>query len=160
PRMGEVSLALPADLDAALGQVAKALGAPVKSVLLAAHLRVLAHLGGTLDVLTGLTANGRPEVEDGERALGLFLNILPLRLELTTGSWADLIRAAFATELDALPHRRVPLAEIQRRESGGAPLFEVMFNYIHFHVLASTERVEVLSRRSAATTHYALTVHL
>ncbi|HVR09642.1 MAG TPA: amino acid adenylation domain-containing protein, partial [Thermoanaerobaculia bacterium] len=114
-------------------------------------------------MLTGLVANGRPEVEDGERALGLFLNTLPLRLRLAAGSWADLARAAFAAELAALPHRRLPLAEIQRRESAGAPLFEAIFNYIHFHALealAATPRIEVLAARTAAETHYPLVVHL
>jgi amino acid adenylation domain-containing protein len=160
PRMEDLSRALPMEVDAALGRLADALGVPVKSVLLAAHLRVLGHLGGSSDVLTGLVANGRPEVENGERALGLFLNTIPLRLALTEGSWSDLVRAAFAAELEALPHRRVPLAEIQRRESGGAPLFEAIFNYIHFHVLESTAGVEVLATRTVAETNFALTVNL
>jgi amino acid adenylation domain-containing protein len=33
-----------------------------------------------------------------------------------------------------LPHRRVPLAELQQR-TGGQPLFETTFTYVNFHVL-------------------------
>jgi amino acid adenylation domain-containing protein len=165
PRLQEISWPLPAAAVAALGRLAAASGAPLKTLLLAAHLRVLALLGGSCDVLTGLVANGRPEEEGGERAVGLFLNTLPLRVLLAEGSWLDLVRAALAAELAVLPHRRVPLAEIQRRESGGAALFEVTFNYTHFHVLRSLREergtaagIEVLAARSRVDTHFVLTV--
>ncbi|HSG38130.1 MAG TPA: amino acid adenylation domain-containing protein, partial [Thermoanaerobaculia bacterium] len=137
PRVRKVHGQLPAETDEALGRFAAAVGVPLKSALLAAHLRVLELLGGSPDILTGLVTNGRPEIEGGERALGLFLNTLPLRLRLSgtaEETWADLVRAAFEAERVLLPHRRVPLAELQRR-SGGGSLFEVTFNYTHFHVL-------------------------
>ncbi len=150
---------LPAEIDAALGRFAEAAGVPVKSALLAVHARVLECLGGSPDVMTGLVSNGRPEVEGGERALGLFLNTLPLRLRLPGGTWTDLVRAVFAAELETLPHRRFPLAELQRRFSGGGPLFEVTFNYTHFHVLENAAGIELLSANLLAETHFALAVH-
>ena len=55
-------LVLPAALAAALTRTAESLGVPLKSVLLAAHARVLAALGGRDDIVTGLVTNGRPEV--------------------------------------------------------------------------------------------------
>jgi len=48
----------------------------------------------------------RPETEDTDRVLGLFLNTLPLRLRLPQGSWEDLIRAVFAAGLGVAAHRR------------------------------------------------------
>jgi amino acid adenylation domain-containing protein len=123
---------LSAPTSAKVQALAQELGVPVKSVLLAAHAQVLAHLSGRDDVVTGLVANGRPE-DGGEWALGLFLNTVPLRLGTAAASWRDLARRAFEAERDLLPHRRFPLAELQRR-AGGRPLFEAAFNYVHFHV--------------------------
>ena len=116
-----------------LKQLALSAQVPLKSVLLAAHLRVLSLLGCESDVLTGLVANGRPEQTDGERVLGLFLNTLPFRLQLSGGTWIDLVRSVFEAERELLPHRRYPLAEIQRMHDG-QPLFETAFNFVHFHV--------------------------
>ena len=131
---------------------------PVKSVLLAAHLRVLALIGGRSDVTTGLVTNGRPETAGAERAIGLFLNTLPLRLTLPPGDWAGLIRAVFQAETALLPHRRLPMAEIQKRR-GGAPLFTSDFNFVNFHVLDSLRGVpglEPLDARSQAETNFAV----
>ncbi|MFN6478154.1 non-ribosomal peptide synthetase [Nostoc sp. DedQUE07] len=127
----EVNLA--PEIFAGLKQLAHSAEATLKSVLLAAHLRVLNFLSGEEDVITGVAANGRPEQNDGERVLGLFLNTLPFRLQFAGGTWIDLVQQVFAAEREMLPHRRYPLAEIQR-SLGGEPLFETAFNFTHFHV--------------------------
>ena len=86
---------------------------------------------GSTAPLTGLVVNVRPETEDGERVLGLFLNTLPIRVPLVPGTWIDLARRAFEHENELLDYRRIPLSEIIRR-LGGRPLFETFFNYSHF----------------------------
>ena len=55
-----------------LKQIALSLAVPIKSVLLAAHMRVLSLLSGQEDVTTCIVSGGRPEGRDGERVLGLF----------------------------------------------------------------------------------------
>jgi amino acid adenylation domain-containing protein len=121
------------ELSERLQGFARAAGVPLKSVLLAAHCRVLSWLAGQPEVVSGVVVNGRPEEEGGERVLGLFLNTLPFRLEVDGGTWGDLVRRVFAAESELLAHRRYPFAELQR-EAGGAPLFEAVFNFVHFHV--------------------------
>ncbi|MCP4655791.1 MAG: AMP-binding protein, partial [bacterium] len=164
PRVGAVGVyqaTISDHLSERLKALARELGMPVKSVLLAAHLRVLSVLGNQADVVTGLVANGRPEAADGERTLGLFLNTLPLRVRVPGGSWTSLVEAAYQADLEALPHRRYPLAEIQR-ELGGQPLFETAFNYTHFHIyrgLAATEGVASLGGKSFERTNFALLVN-
>jgi amino acid adenylation domain-containing protein len=137
----------PVQLDARVAggvrELAGSLGLPLKSVLLAAHLRVLGALSGRSDVTTGLVSNGRPEGADGERVLGLFLNTLPFRLLLAGGSWADLIRDTFEAERSMIPFRRFPSAEVQRL-LGGRPLFETTFNFVHFHIYRQLEAFEGL----------------
>jgi len=136
PRPGDAPFQLtelPDETAAGLGRVAAAAGVPLKTVLLAAHLRVLALLGGCDDVVTGYVTNGRPETEDGERVLGVFLNTVPLRVQMVGGTWLDLVRRTWAAEQALLPHRRVPLSDIVR-DAGGRVPFEVGFNFVHFHV--------------------------
>ncbi|HEX7184125.1 MAG TPA: amino acid adenylation domain-containing protein, partial [Thermoanaerobaculia bacterium] len=140
----------------ALSRFAGEVGVPFKSVLLACHVRLLALLGGVPDVLTGIVSNGRPERTDGERVLGLFLNTLPLRLRVENGTWKDLARTVLEAELAMLPHRRYPLADLQREHGGGQPFFEAVFNYVQFHVLRGLSRFEVLSSRASAETNYTL----
>ncbi|MRR36924.1 non-ribosomal peptide synthetase, partial [bacterium] len=127
-----------ANVFAGLRRLAQEASVPLKSVLLAAHQRVMSELYGTKDVISALISNGRPEVLDGERMIGLFLNAVPLRMRLEGGTWLDLARAAFAAEQRILPHRRFPLAEIQKL-NGGRPLSETAFDFVHFHVYRSLE---------------------
>ncbi|HVG10915.1 MAG TPA: amino acid adenylation domain-containing protein [Thermoanaerobaculia bacterium] len=140
---GRYPVALGARVAGGVRELAATLGLPLKSVLLAAHLRVLGALAGTSDVTTGLVANGRPEGLDGERVLGLFLNTLPFRLRLAGGSWADLVRNTFEAERSMIPFRRYPSSEVQRL-LGGRPLFETTFNFVHFHVYRELESFEGL----------------
>jgi amino acid adenylation domain-containing protein/non-ribosomal peptide synthase protein (TIGR01720 family) len=128
------------ETSAGLGRLAQRAGVPVKSVVLAAHLKVLSLLSGQGDVITGLISNGRPETNDGERMFGLFLNTLPFRLNLGGGSWLDLVEEAFGGERELLPFRRYPLAQLQRMHQG-QPLFDTAFNFTHFHVAERLEKV-------------------
>ncbi|MFE6827816.1 condensation domain-containing protein, partial [Streptomyces sp. NPDC057690] len=124
-------LMLPVELAAGARRVADELGVPVKSVYLAAHLWALGTWRGVTDVVSGLCGNGRPETEGADLLLGLFLNVLPVRIGVGAGTWADLVRAVFDAERRHLPFRAYPLARIQR--DFGRPPFAVMFNYTDFH---------------------------
>jgi amino acid adenylation domain-containing protein len=161
-RIQTVNLGLPQELVNGLQALSRASGVPLKSVLFAAHLRVLSFATGREDLVTGLVSNGRLEHEDGDRVLGLFLNTLPLRVRLEGGTWRDLVDAAFAAEREALPFRRFPLAEVQRI-TGGRPLFDVAFTFMHFHVMESftrmTQEIEALEARNNIPTDFALSTY-
>ncbi|HEX5718464.1 MAG TPA: amino acid adenylation domain-containing protein, partial [Thermoanaerobaculia bacterium] len=131
------------------------------SVLAAAFLRVLSFWSGEKDVITGLVSHGRPETEDGERILGLFLNAVPFRLVLAGGTWSQLVREVLRAEARMLPHRRVPLAELQQR-AGGQPLFETAFTYVNFHVLervTGSSDVQLLGGSAHEETSFTLSVN-
>jgi len=112
---------------------AAALQVPLKTLLLAAHLRVVAAFSATTAPCVGRVVHGRPELVGAERVLGLFLNTLPLRVELRELRWSALCEALARAERDAHPHRHVPLRELQRL-SGQDALFECGFNFVHFHL--------------------------
>ncbi|HET7112590.1 MAG TPA: amino acid adenylation domain-containing protein, partial [Pyrinomonadaceae bacterium] len=121
------------ELVEGLKSLARLAGVPLKSVLLAAHCKVLGLLTGQNAVTTGLVSNGRPEETDGDRVLGLFLNTIPFSLELQDRTWVELAQAAAEMEREVAPFRRYPMAELQRAH-GSQPLFEASFNFTNFHV--------------------------
>jgi amino acid adenylation domain-containing protein len=161
PRMRGIQVAVPAPVADGVGNLARRALVPLRSVLLAAYMKLLGVLSGQADVLAGQVTNGRLEVPDGDQVRGLFLNTLPFRLALAPGSWTELVQGSFAAELEMIPHRRFPFAVLQR-QWGDRPLFDVAFNYIHFHVvrdLMQSGRLEVLGFRQAEGTSFRLLAH-
>jgi amino acid adenylation domain-containing protein len=136
-------------------------GVPVKSVLLAAHFKVMSVLAGQDDILTGMVTHGRSTLQDGDLVLGLFLNSMPFRKRLGNGNWLELAQELLADEQELEPFQTYPLAEIQRR-CGGRPLFETLFNFSHFHVfnkLIGNEQIEFLGVDSFEETNFTLLVN-
>jgi amino acid adenylation domain-containing protein len=157
-RVVQLCVPLSPELSQGSRQLAQSMGVPLKSVLLAAHVRVMGLLCGTDDVVTGVVANGRPEEEGGDRAVGLFLNTLPQRTKLPGGTWRDLVRAVYESEQKLLPYRRFPLVEIQKSK-GGRQLFETAFYFVHFHVtqtLAGVGGLECLDAEFYEETNFPL----
>ncbi len=144
---GKVYADIPEAQLAALRNLAKSVAVPLKSVLLAIHLKALSWATGRDEILSGLVTNGRPEQLDGEQVRGLFLNSVPFRFALADGSWADLVRDTFEAERAMLPFRRYPLASLQQ-QWGRQRLFDAAFTYVHFHSVArllSERSVEILA---------------
>ena len=154
-----VEVQVPAEVSDGLKRLARSIEVPLKSVLMAAHMKVLSLLTAHSDVITGLLINGRPEKTDGEQILGAFLNTVPLRMELSGATWIDLALRAYAAENELLPFRRYPIQELQRVH-GVEQLFDTVFNYTHFHVadrLREVEGLEVLDVDGTEQTYYPLT---
>ncbi len=149
---------VPGPVLAGLTGLAERLRVPVRTVLLAAHLRVCAELLGRRDVITGVIGNGRPETADAEDVKGLFLNTYPLRVHLPSASWSDFARAVFARESAIVPNRRYPLAAIVE-ETGWSP-FDIVFDFRQFRTYRSLTELEEFSFDIGAYyehTNYALT---
>lgn len=148
PATSDVSLVRIRDVDIAaeLSEAVKALArrhkVPVKTVLLAAHMRVLSTLVGQAEVVSGYEHSGRPEELDAELTMGLFLNTVPFRLNADAPSWTALIRSGFEAEADFLPFRRYPMSAMKRDLRTTDPLFEVVFNFTHFHLLKPLQGYE------------------
>jgi amino acid adenylation domain-containing protein len=139
--VGFHEVCLPAGLSDAIKQTANQLCVPIKTVLLAAHIYVLSLLTGERDITTGYECGVRPEGSDGERATGLFLNTLPFRVRVNSESWIELVQRVYQAEIDLIPYRRYPMAQIKRDRGVRGPLFENVFNFTHFHVLSGLKRI-------------------
>jgi amino acid adenylation domain-containing protein len=124
-----------ADLEPRLHRFAADCAVPVKSVLLAAHVTALGVITGQRRFHTGLVCNGRPERDGGDLVAGMFLNSVPLTVDLDGRTGREVVAAVFREEVDLSPHRRYPLPLMQRQWGDGRPLLDAVFNYLDFHVL-------------------------
>lgn len=118
-------------LNQRLRTQARALGVSPASVFHLAWAQVLSRVAGRDDVVFGTVLLGRLQAGEGaDRALGMFINTLPLRLRLA-GQSVTVALADTHTQLSALlAHEQASLALAQRccRTS---PLFNSLLNYRH-----------------------------
>ncbi|HEX6524000.1 MAG TPA: amino acid adenylation domain-containing protein [Streptosporangiaceae bacterium] len=140
-RVHRLRLPLP-DIDGELRPLAAEFGASVKTVLMAAHLKVMSMLTDEQTFFTGLVCHARPEAPGTERVLGLYLNTVPFAFDRSARTWRGLVKQVFTQEAQAWTHRRFPMPEIQREMGGGQRLIDVRFAYLDFPQI-DTELIDV-----------------
>lgn len=142
-----VLLALPDGLVEGLRDAAARIGVPLKSLALAAHSWALGALvGRDHDVVTGVVVNTRPETTGSDLVVGLYLNTVPIRSCVLTGTWSELAGEVLAAERAGSPYRAYPLAHIENRL--GRPAFDATFNFTNFHVYQDLGRLTGLAVHS------------
>ncbi len=128
----EARLPLDPALCTLLRQQARAHGVSAASLFHLAWGLVLARTAGRDDVVFGSILFGRMGAGEGvERALGLFINTLPLRLRLGTAGLADSLRQTHDALAGLLRHEHAGLSLAQQCSGlpGGTPLFSALLNY-------------------------------
>jgi amino acid adenylation domain-containing protein len=131
-RGARVPVAVPAAVLDRLRELARAEGATLHMVVLAAFQALLARWAGTTDVAVGTPIAGRSHREL-EGMIGLFVNTLVLRTDLGGDpTFREAVRRAREVALGAYQHQDVPferiVAEVQpRRSLSHAALFQVSF---------------------------------
>ena len=128
---------VPPATAAGLRALARAEGASLYMVLLAALAVLLGRHGASRDVLVGSPVAGRTRPET-EGLLGCFLNTLALRLDLSDNpGFRGLLARAREVVLEALADQEVPFERVLEevrpgRELGRTPLFQVLLNMLNF----------------------------
>ncbi|MEU1494263.1 amino acid adenylation domain-containing protein [Streptomyces sp. NPDC005776] len=145
------------DLEERLRAFASRSRVSLKSVLLAAHLKVMSLLTREETFHTGLVADARPEVLGADRVLGMYLNTLPFAYDRSAGSWHELVQQVFDREVALWPHRRYPMSAIQRDAPGARRQMDVLFNYHDLRIFNS-DRIDAGSSIGQTTTEFALSV--
>ncbi|WP_017735410.1 non-ribosomal peptide synthetase [Pseudomonas sp. CBZ-4] len=113
---------------------ARQAGVSAASLMHLAWAHVLGKVAGREQVVFGTVMLGRLHGGDGaERAIGVFINTLPLRVDLGEHSVLDALRATHGRLTQLLSHEHAPLALAQRCSGVpvGTPLFGTLFNYRH-----------------------------
>ncbi len=105
---------------------------PAKSFFLAAHIIALHRFFGDNAVATNLVYNTRPEVTDGDKILGLFLNALPIVHQTREYSdWPEFVRHVMEIENRLIPRRWFPLSVLKDVDETFNDV-EIMFNFTNF----------------------------
>ena len=162
--VSELRRILSPELNDRLRRQARRLGVSLASVCHLAWARVLGRAAAQDAVVFGTVLFGRMQGGEGaDRAMGLFINTLPLRVDLN-GSASAAVRSTQASLAGLLAHEHAPLALAQRCSGvpAGAPLFNSLLNYRH-NVLSLEEAaaragVEFLSANESSNYPLGLSV--
>ncbi|KPG85161.1 non-ribosomal peptide synthetase [Pseudomonas sp. RIT-PI-o] len=165
----EFSQALEPPLERRLRAQARRQGVSVASLFHLGWGQVLSALTGQASVVFGTVLMGRMHNAEGtERALGIFINTLPLRVDITALAVSEAIKATHARLTTLMRHEHAPLALAQRCSGvvASSPLFSTLLNYRHSassgsassEALAAWEGISVL--RSEERTNYPLTLSI
>ncbi|MCQ8130671.1 non-ribosomal peptide synthetase, partial [Methylomonas rivi] len=132
----EAEISLPANETQALQAAARRYGVTVSTLLQGAYALLLGRHGGCDAALFGVTVSGRSADLAGIEAMaGLFINTLPLRVELdgrqALSSWLQAIQSQTA---DMRDYEFTPLPEIQRLAAFGdaKSLFEAILVFENY----------------------------
>ncbi|WP_194274092.1 non-ribosomal peptide synthetase [Variovorax paradoxus] len=123
---------LEAGLAASLRHEARRHGVSAASLFHLAWALVLAKATGRNDVVFGTVLFGRMQSGAGaDRALGLFINTLPLRIRLGALGVAQCVQETHAALTQLLHHEHASLSLAQRCSAlpGSTPLFSALLNY-------------------------------
>ncbi|MZP71945.1 condensation domain-containing protein, partial [Escherichia coli] len=114
-RTEQVQRALDPALSQRLRTQARQSGVSAASLMHLAWAQVLGKVSGREQVVFGTVMLGRLQGGEGaERAMGVFINTLPLRVDLGQHSVRDALRATHTRLTHLLSHEQAPLALAQR----------------------------------------------
>ncbi|WP_445497013.1 amino acid adenylation domain-containing protein [Photorhabdus sp. SF281] len=122
------------ELNDRLRQQAKRLGVSVATLCHLAWAQVLSRTSGQKKVVFGTVLFGRMAAGEGaDSGMGLFINTLPLRLDMDDTPVHDSVRLAQSQLAGLLDYEHASLALAQRCSgvAGGTPLFSALLNYRH-----------------------------
>ncbi|MCD6374756.1 MAG: AMP-binding protein, partial [Caldisericaceae bacterium] len=127
---------------------------------------ILSRYSNEQDVVFGSTVSGRPtEIPGVEGMVGLFINTLPIRVQLddhqSVGEW---LKALQLQNVEMRQYEYTPLVNIQKWSdvSGSQPLFEALLVFENYPVSEtlsqSSSTLQIKDIRSFEKTNYPLTI--
>ncbi|KPY62990.1 Syringopeptin synthetase A, partial [Pseudomonas syringae pv. solidagae] len=139
----EASLALAPQLNLRLRTHARQRGVSAASLVHLAWGQVLGTVSSKRDVVFGTVLMGRMQAGEGaDRALGMFINTLPLRVDVGAITVVQGLKATHERLTALLGHEHAPLVLAQRCSGVCAPmpLFSALLNYRHSAVGSVSEQ--------------------
>ncbi|KAF9342603.1 hypothetical protein BGX26_007206, partial [Mortierella sp. AD094] len=139
--VSESHVILPQDLNDRLRGHAKRMGVSLASMYHVAWAQVISKTSGQERVVFGTVLLGRMQGGSGsDQAMGLFINTLPIRIDVRESPVEEIVRQTQADIAALLEHEHASLALAQRCSSipPGTPLFSAILNCRH-HTSQSTK---------------------
>jgi amino acid adenylation domain-containing protein len=133
-RIIELTEVVPPAVSCELRGLSKSLKVSPASLFHSAWAMVVGACSGRDDVVFGTVMSGRLQGTIGsEYMLGVFINTLPVRIDLTNTSTRDLVLTTQQALHDLLPYEQTSLVLAQGCSglANNAPLFSAMLNYRH-----------------------------
>lgn len=131
-RIGEARCTLNPILSRKIRLSARRMGLSAARLFHAGWGLVVALVSGSEDVVFGtVVLAARQRNSEAQRMLGMSVNTLPLRLQLSGVTIEEFVRQTHQELVDLLEFEQIPLASIQRHSGipGGGELFSALFNY-------------------------------
>src|SRR4051794_31687762 len=160
----QMRLALSEPLTAALTAQARRHGLTLNTVIQTAWAILLGRLTGREDVVFGVTVAGRPpEIAGIENMVGLFINTLPLRVQLPPGmALLELLRQVQNSQSRLMEHQHLGLAEVQGL-AGLGELFDTLVVFENYPVdraglSSDAGGLRLTDFRGLDATHYPLSL--
>ncbi|EGH74645.1 amino acid adenylation, partial [Pseudomonas syringae pv. aceris str. M302273] len=128
----EADVLLDDDLNELIRAQARARGIAPAVLFHVVWAQVLARCTARDDVVFGTVVTGRLQGTAGaERAMGMFMNTLPVRVQLAAQGAHELVMATHRDLSELLAHEQAPLALAQRCSgvATAVPLFTTLLNY-------------------------------
>jgi amino acid adenylation domain-containing protein len=133
-KVGQTHRMVSAELNDRLRAQAKRLNVSLASLCHVAFAQVLARTSGQEKIVFGTVLFGRMQAGHGsDRAMGMFINTLPIRFDSGGIDTAGSVQQAHARLAELLAHEHASLTLAQRCSgvATGAPLFSALLNYRH-----------------------------
>ncbi|HEY6928030.1 MAG TPA: amino acid adenylation domain-containing protein, partial [Steroidobacteraceae bacterium] len=130
----EAQQAVEPELAARIRRCARRLGVSAATLFHVAYALVVARTSTREEVVFGSVLSGRLQGTVGaDRALGMFINTLPLRVDLQGRSVEEVVQGTRELLGELVKHEQLPLIQAQRMSAveGSLPLFSAVLNYRH-----------------------------
>ena len=160
----QIRLSLTAPLTTALTAQVRRHGLTLNTLIQTAWAILLGRLTGREDVVFGVTVAGRPpEIAGIESMVGLFINTLPLRVQLPPGTaLLELLRQVQDSLSRLMEHQHLGLAEVQGL-AGLGELFDTLVVFENYPVdraglSSDAGGLRLTDFRGLDATHYPLSL--
>ncbi|WP_236707129.1 non-ribosomal peptide synthetase, partial [Pseudomonas sp. Leaf129] len=148
-QVGQTHRMISAELNDRLRVQARRLKVSLASVCHVAFAQVLARTSGQEKIVFGTVLFGRMQAGHGsDRAMGMFINTLPIRLDSGGVDTAESVQQAHSRLAELLAHEHASLALAQRCSgvATGTPLFSALLNYRHNDLAGANNIVQTIGQ--------------
>ncbi|MDT4329580.1 non-ribosomal peptide synthetase [Methylomonas sp. MS20] len=142
-KVEEATLRLDTELSRRIRDTARSCSVSPAGLLHAAWAVVMGRCSGRDDVVFGTVLSGRLHGGAGaERAVGMFINTLPIRVPLGRHACREVVALTHRRLNSLLAHEQASLATAQRCSAvpSGTPLFTTLINYRHAAIVEADDK--------------------